>query len=205
MEMTGPSRSWEDLARYDAQARANLKAAIARASPNLSAQDRQALSRWGDKVTPVETLDLAEGVLEEWFDFEQACLSRQEYVRRCVQSPSAELPQAVTQRPVPEGFQPQSTEELFEPWAWKMLQAWIAKQLVFLRDIREKGVEAVRRSNDTLALGNKALVEKARGILWDCRGGKPVPLDVEHVEDSHVNFELLAKEGEAWGVDRELQ
>ena len=51
-------------------------------------------------------------------------------------------------------------------------------------------------------MGNKALVEKARGILWDCRGGKP--LDVGHVEDSHVNFELLTKESEAWGVDREL-
>jgi len=37
MEMTRPSRSWEDLARYDAQARANLKAVIARASPNLNA------------------------------------------------------------------------------------------------------------------------------------------------------------------------
>ena len=46
--------------------------------------------------------------------------------------------------------------------------------------------EAVRRSNETLALGQGALVSAARGIWWDCLGSKPVPLDVEHVEGSHL-------------------
>ena len=177
---------------------------MTRARLNLDEQEGQALSQWEDRIRPINTLDLAEGVLGEWFDFEQECLSRQEYVVRCGQTPSAELPQAKAQRPPSGDFQPRSAEELFEPWAWQRLQAWISKQLVFLRDIREKGVDAVRQNNDTLALGNKALVGAARGILWDCRGGRPVPLDLGHVESSHINFELLAKEGESWGVDHEL-
>ena len=106
MRLMGPSRSWEDLARLDAQARENLKAAMTRARLNLDEQEGQALSQWEDKVMPIDTLDLAEGVLEEWFGFEQDCLTRQAYVVRCVQSPSAELPQAKAQRPPPGGFQP---------------------------------------------------------------------------------------------------
>ena len=93
-------------------------------------------------------------------------------------------------------FQPQ-----FEPWAWVALQSWIKKQLDFLRDIRKRGTDAVRQSNDTLALGSEALVSAARGIWWDCRGTRPTPLDVEHVEGSHINFELLVEEGDRWGVD----
>ena len=204
MKMMGPSRSWEDLTRLDAQARGNLKAAMARARLDLDAQEGQALSQWEDRITPINSLDLAEGVLGEWFDFEQECLSRLEYVVRCVQAPSARLPQVEAQRSPSGDFQPQSTEELFEPWAWQRLQAWISKQLVFLRDIREKGMDAVRHSNETLALGNRALVEAARGFLWDCRGGRPVLLDLGHVESSHINFGLLVKEGESWGLDHEL-
>ena len=64
--------------------------------------------------------------------------------------------------------------------------------------------EAVRRSNETLALGQGALVSAARGIWWDCLGSKPVPLDVEHVEGSHINFKALLEEGELWGVYHEL-
>ena len=41
-------------------------------------------------------------------------------------------------------------------------------------------------------------------MWWDCRGGRPVPLDVEQVEESHINFGLLVREAELWGVDKEL-
>jgi hypothetical protein len=195
---------WEEFRCRDMQAVAGLRVAIARAAQALGAEEKLALAEWGDKITPTDTLDLPEGILGDWRGFEQESLQDLKYVVRCMQQPSAPLRQTAAQRDPPEGFRPRTTEELFMPWAWKVLQAWIAEQLVFLRDIRKGGAKAERRSNETLALGSNALVEGARGILWDCRGPRPVPLDVQHVESSHINFDLLVKEGREWGVDHEL-
>ena len=204
LEMGERKGSWEDLAKQDARAREDLKVAITRAGPRLGEADRQALIEWGDKLTPIEALELPEGLLDEWTGFGQERLQKEDYVMRCKEQPSDGLPLARAQVAPPSVFRPQATEDLFEAWAWKVLQAWIAKQLEFLADIRKRGLSAVRRSNETLALGQGALVPSARGIWWDCRGSKPVPLNVEHVEDSHINFEVLVEEGELWGVDHEL-
>ena len=190
--------------KEDAVARDALKVAMTRAALRLGQVEGQALGEWADRITPIDVLDLPEGLADEWRGFGQQRLQEQEFVTRCGQTRSDGLPLARAQGPVSGGFEPQSTEELFEPWAWVALQAWIRKQLDFLKDIRKRGTDAVRQSNETLALGTEALVPAARGIWWDCRGDKPKPLDVEHVEGSHINFELLVEEGDRWGVDKEL-
>ena len=196
--------SWGSLMKEDAVARDALKVAMTRAALALGQEESQALGEWADRITPIDMLDLPEGLADEWRGFGQERLQEQEFVTRCGQARSDSLPLAKAQGAAPVGFHPQSTEELFEPWAWMALQAWIRKQLDFLKDIRKRGTDAVRQSNETLALGAEALVLAARGTWWDCRGDKPKPLDVEHVEGSHINFELLVEEGDRWGIDKEL-
>ena len=93
LKVGGRIGSWEDLTRQDAQARASLRAAMARTSLTLGTQERQALSEWGEKIVPIDALDLPEGMLEEWFSFEQESLLEQEYVMRCGQKQSGRLPQ----------------------------------------------------------------------------------------------------------------
>ena len=102
------------------------------------------------------------GLADEWQGFGQQRLQTQEFVARCVQTPSDGLPLAAAQGATPADFQPQSTEELFEPWAWVALQSWVKKQLDFLKDIRKRGTDAVRQSNETLALGSEALSSAGR-------------------------------------------
>ena len=198
LSMEGQVGSWGSLLREDAMAREALKAAMARAETGREDGERQALGEWADLITPIDTLDLPEGLADEWQGFGQQRLQTQEFVARCVQTPSDGLPLAAAQETKAADFQPQSTEELFEPWAWVALQSWVKKQLDFLKDIRKRGTDAVRQSNETLALGSEALVPAARGIWWDCRGTKPTPLDLEHVEGSHINFELLVEDARLW-------
>ena len=136
---------------------------MTRAGLALGQEESQALGEWMDRITPIDMLDLPEGLADEWRGFGQERLQEQEFVTRCGQARSDSLPLAKAQGAAPVGFHPQSTEELFEPWAWMALQAWIRKQLDFLKDIRKRGTDAVRQSNETLALGAEALVLAARG------------------------------------------
>ena len=188
--------SWGDLMRQDALARGKLKAALGRSQATCEEGERRALGEWEEKMEPMEVLELPEGLLHEWRGFEHEKLLKEEYILRCGQKPSDGLPLARAQAQPPLGFQPKSAEELFEPWAWIELQTWIAKQLAFLKDIRRRGSEARRMNSEVLALGASALVKEARGVWWDCRGDRPVPLDVEQVEESHINFGLLVEEAE---------
>ena len=84
LEMGERKGSWEDLAKQDARAREDLKMAITRAGPRLGEADRQALIEWGDKLTPIEALELPEGLLDEWTGFGQERLQKEDYVWQCL-------------------------------------------------------------------------------------------------------------------------
>ena len=73
-------------------AREALKAAMARAETGLEEGERRALGEWADLITPIDTLDLPEGLADEWQGFGQRRLQAQEFVTRCVQTPSDGLP-----------------------------------------------------------------------------------------------------------------
>ena len=95
------------------------------------------------------------------------------------------------------GFHPTSISDLLQPWALTKIETWCAEQIGFLLDCESKGKEAIRTSNQCLALGANAWLPEAYGTVWDLRGladGVIVPQDFDTPLDSHLNLPLLESE-----------
>ena len=115
-------------------------------------------------------------------------------VERCQPSVTEPSPPPVAQRSPPPGFDPQHTGDLLEEWARKEILQWLKANLKYLQDMRRKGRRAHRGRLKPLILGQNAFVEAARGIVWDLRGDKPVPLDFLALTPSHIDHAFLLEQ-----------
>ena len=94
-------------------------------------------------------------------------------------------------RAPPAWFLPQSTADLWQPVSWARRTAWVHRHWPYILACSVWGADAVRGSIPTEVFTTKDLAPGARGVIWDCRSSKPVPLDFDKPIDSHLHTTFL--------------
>ena len=116
-----------------------------------------------------------DGMLPSFADAE---LALQPYSQR-VQPPRTKPLPPVTPQPLPPAdFNPEGLQDLLLPEAYERLIEFLERLAAWLLDLDEFGEQAPSKRPQPLILSQQDFVEAARGIDWDLRDGKPVPLDV---------------------------
>jgi len=85
-------------------------------------------------------------------------------------------------------FRPRTWRDLLTTEALAKLDALVSKTVASLPP---GGAQA--RRPPALALGQGDLVPQARGLVWDCRGPRPVPQCWQAVAESKINRKAIAK------------
>ena len=75
----------------------------------------------------------------------------------------------------PPWFRPKSIRDLWRPCAWRRASLWWRSVWPFLVDCNRLGPTAKRGRIETVVFVQADLVPEARGVVWDCRGERPVP------------------------------
>ena len=79
----------------------------------------------------------------------------------------------------PPTFNPVCARDLWLPSSWARLTAWEAKHWSFIRDCSDRGAAAKRGTIPTEIFTQLDLMPAARGVVWDIRGGRPLPLNFD--------------------------
>ena len=91
----------------------------------------------------------------------------------------------------PPGFRPASFRDLWKKEAWARASSWWRSALPFLADCARLGSDAKRGRVPVAVFTQLDLVEAARGVVWDCRGERPVPADWAVPIESHLDLDFL--------------
>ena len=93
----------------------------------------------------------------------------------------------------PPTFNPVCARDLWLPSSWARLTAWEAKHWSFIRDCSDRGAAAKRGTIPTEIFTQLDLMPAARGVVWDIRGGRPLPLNFDLPTGSHLHTSFLAE------------
>ena len=115
---------------------------------------------------------------------------------------------------VPAGFLPACFLDLLLPTERGRFRSWcddFRGWLVRLCDaaaLSDEGALAalLKARPKAFVLSQSGLVPEARGIIWDCRGDHPVPLDLAPEPDTHLNLDSVRELRASWPTwpDQEL-
>ena len=189
----------------DREAAELLRTAIVAETDLIREELKSSFAAWSDCIRPLPLADMPTDIHCDLETFEDEELLQVPIPNPCPVHQTEWLPRKQQPKP-PRGFKPKVLTDLLLPWALKMISDWVTQQLLFLMDIAENGSNAVRTSNQPLALGQDAFVPEARGIVWDLRwlaDGVIFPVDFDEPIESHLNLELLRQLLSDW-PDQEL-
>jgi len=102
------------------------------------------------------------------------------FSNQCPDAPTLPLHREIPKLPHPDGFSPETWEDIIEPWAQEAIRAWFKREFADLNKALTDVANGrpVTRANTTLALGASAFKPGALGDgnVWDLRQTPPVLL-----------------------------
>ena len=141
------------------------------------------------------------------------------FTNRFTPQATERLPQAKQSRST--SFRPLSFEDILEPGAIAAIQHWLYVEGSNMLAMAKHGakVERIRNAiavcgfgeavepHEVLVIGQDQFLEKARGIIWDCRGFEhglaAVPMDFSSAPSSQLNSDFVESALASW-PDQEM-
>lgn len=160
------------------------------------------LAQWAERVAPPAIEAMPDGLRTVSQRFDAPSLRLTPFAHRATVLPTPPLAKPPPQPPLPDGFAPESIDDVLERWAVRAIKTKLKQIRRWHRDATTGNIHAQRPQ--PLALGMDAFRPNARGWIWDLRGDKPVPLDfTQHAFETHLNLPHLERVL-ASCVDREI-
>ena len=164
-----------------------------------AASDDALLAGWSDVIRPFDATEIPSELLANLRDFADDRLDNLQLSPVYKPLETAWVPLPPKQPPPPSGGPMciSSPLEMLNPSAKAQLDAWLAatlNDLVLIRNALFAGVDPDdidRQRPRPLAIGQGALFEWARGIVWDCREQCCKPLDFQVPIETHLNLDYL--------------
>lgn len=166
-----------------------LRAMLLSTARARSGHIAECMAAWAERVLPPPLDEVPQPLRDACAVSATPALATLSFVHRAAVMPTPTLAPPAPQQPTSD-FVPESVHDILEPWAFKAVRRKIAEIARWHRS-EQRGDAAAKRPQP-LALGVHAIKPAARGVVWDLRGGKPVPLDYgKRAFDTHLNLAYM--------------